>query len=704
MNRIAIAINRSSWTLAAIAMVAIMLSACANIGTPEGGPRDYIPPRVMKTSPMNGTVNFNGNKVVITFDEIVQLKDQQSKVVVSPAQKSQPTIRNTGSKITIEFRDTLKPNTTYVIDFTNSIEDNNEGNVLDGYSYAFSTGSEIDSMQISGMVLRASDLEPMQHVLVGIHSNLSDSAFATTPFERICRTNDLGQFTMRNLKPGRYHVFALNDMDGNYLMARTEDMAFCDSVIVPSVTSYTSQDTVFTFDRRVDTIVTATHSEYRPNNVLLCMFNENYKQQYLKTFKRLGDNRLYIGLGAPSKELPRLRILKPESHNADWCRLERSMAGDSLIYWLTDSSLIKSDSIAIEVSYMRTPQSGIDTLVAATDTLQFALRRSASQLKQQEQLRKEREKRDKEISLLIEKRDKAAAAGKDVTEMELDLAALRKEQEAEVPVLNMTLESTDIGVTDSIAFKFDVPIDTIYNKRIHLRQMQADSTWADVTLEPVARANEYSEMRYVIPMRLTPGGEYKLTVDSTAFYSIYNITNKTLEQTLKVKNLEEYANLYFKVSNLGGKKAFVELLNSSDKPVMRSSVEADGESAFENVTPGTYYARLVIDANGNGIWDTGNYNRHLQPEEVYYFPKQLKLRRNWDVEQAWDIYALPLDKQKPESVRRNKPETRNNPLNKTDNKKKTNEEEEEDEFNNSSFGRNAYSGNKYNDYRNGSQR
>ena len=699
MNRIKTAASHIKM-VATTVVVLIIVTACANIGSPEGGPRDYTPPRVTKTSPANGALDFKGNKVEITFDEIVQLKDQQSKVVVSPAQKSQPSIKNLGRKITVEFRDTLLPNTTYVIDFTNSIEDNNEGNVLDGYSYAFSTGDKIDSMQISGMVLRANDLEPMQHVLVGLHSNLNDTAFTTTPFERICRTNDRGQFTMRNLKPGKYHVFALNDMDGNYLMARTEDMAFCDSVIVPSVTSYTSQDTVFTFDHRVDTVVTATHSEYHPNNVLLCMFNENYKQQYLKTYQRLGGNRLYIGMGAPAKALPELRIISPERHNAKWNRLERNAAGDSLIYWLTDSSLIKSDSIAIEVSYMRTPPSGIDTLVAATDTLQFALRRNSAQLKQQEQLRKEREKRDKEISQLIEKRDKTAAAGKDATEIELDIAALRKEQEAEIPVLKTPLESTDIGVADSIAIKFDVPIDTIYNRRIHLRQMQADSSWVEIELPPMVKANSWNEMRYVIPMRLTPGGEYKLTLDSTAIYSIYNITNKALEQNLKVKTLEEYANLYFKVSNLGGKPAFVELLNGSDKPVMKSTVKANGEAAFENVTPGTYYARLTLDANGNGIWDTGNYNRHVQPEEVYYFPKPLKLRRNWDVEQAWDIYSLPLDVQKPDDVRRNKSESRNNLLNKTDNKKKTSDDEEEDEFNNSSFGRNAYSGNKYNDYRN----
>ena len=695
--------------MAMMALAAIALTSCANIGSPEGGPRDYTPPRVVKTSPANGAVNFTGKKVEITFDEIVQLKDQQTKIVISPAQKTQPTVKNLGKKVTIEFRDTLKPNTTYVIDFTNSIEDNNEGNVLDGYSFAFSTGDAIDSLQVSGMVLRANDLEPMQHVLVGIHSNLSDTAFTTTPFDRISRTNDRGQFTVRNLKPGRYHIFALNDMDGNYYMARTEDMAFCDSIIVPSVSSYTSQDTTFTFDHRVDTVVTATHREYLPNDVLLSMFNENYRQQYLKTYKRLGDNRLYVGLGAPTRQLPQLRVLQPEGHSESWSRLERNVAGDSLIYWLTDSAMIKTDSLRIELSYMRTPPEGTDTLVAACDTLKFDLMRNSSQMKEREEKLKEREKRQKEISHLIEKRDKAASQGKDVTEMDLDIAALRKEEKADEPVLAANLQSTDIGVADSIAFTFDAPLDTVYNKRIHLRQMQPDSSWTDVALPPMVKADEWSEMRYVIPMRLSPGGEYELTVDSTAFYSIYNLTNRTLQQKLKVKTLEEYSNLYLKVNSLDGRAAIVQLLDGGGKPVMTTTLAAGTtEAAFENVTPGTYYARLVIDANANGIWDTGNYARHQQPEEVYYFPKQLKLRRNWDVDQTWDIYAMPLDMQKPEKILKNKPESRNGLADKAKDKNKKNsssdEEDEEDEFNNSSFGRNAYSGNKYNDYRNGTQR
>ena len=212
------------WLLTAV--VGLVLAACASIGSPEGGPRDYTPPQVVKTSPEAGSINFKGQKVEITFDEIVNLKDQLKKVIISPAPKTQPLIRTMGKKVTVEFREPLLENTTYVIDFSNAIEDNNEGNQLDGYSFAFSTGDQIDTLAMSGIVLRAKDLEPMQHIIVGLHSNLDDTAFTRLPLERVSRTNDLGKFTLRNLKPGSYHVFAINDVDGDYRMARTEDIAF----------------------------------------------------------------------------------------------------------------------------------------------------------------------------------------------------------------------------------------------------------------------------------------------------------------------------------------------------------------------------------------------------------------------------------------------------------------------------------------------
>ena len=314
---------RARWTYWFVTLAAaLLLAACASIGSPEGGPRDYTPPQVVKTSPQAGSVNFTGQKVEITFDEIVNIKDQQKKVIVSPAPKTQPLIRAVGKKVTIEFREPLEENTTYVIDFSNAIEDNNESNQLDGYAFAFSTGEDIDTLAVSGIVLRTNDLEPMQHVIVGLHSNLDDTAFTNIPLERVSRTNDLGKFSILGLKPGNYHVFAINDVDGDYRMVRTEDIAFLDEIIVPTTDQYTSQDTLFTFDRRIDTVITATHTLFLPNDLLLSMFNEGYRSHYVRQTGRPADNKLHVLFGAPNDSLPQLDIIRPAEHQQDWYRVD----------------------------------------------------------------------------------------------------------------------------------------------------------------------------------------------------------------------------------------------------------------------------------------------------------------------------------------------------------------------------------------------
>ena len=336
-------------------LVTVMLAACANIGSPEGGPRDFTPPRVLKSSPEAGALNVKGNKVEITFNEIVNIKDQMKKVSVSPVQKDQPIIKSLGKKIVVEFRDDMLPNTTYTIDFSNSIEDNNEGNQLDGYAFSFSTGDQIDTLRIAGIVLRARDLEPMQHVLVGAYSQcLDDTAFTRLPMERITRTNSRGEFTLMGLKPGRYRVFALNDMDGDYHMARTEDYAFIDTVIEPTVGTYTSTDTIFTFDRRVDSVMTATHTAFLPNDLLLSMMNEEYQSLYLKKTERTSPAKLHVLMSTVSPQLPRLDIISPANHEQDWYALQGTARNDSLFYWLTDSTLIKADSIKVALTYLRT--------------------------------------------------------------------------------------------------------------------------------------------------------------------------------------------------------------------------------------------------------------------------------------------------------------------------------------------------------------
>lgn len=199
-----------------IVLLGGLVYSCANMSRPGGGPRDTEPPRYLRSKPLPDAVNVTDNRIEIDFDEIIQVENPSEKIIVSPPQIEAPKIQAQGKKLRIELLDSLRPNTTYTIDFGDAIVDNNEKNALTGYAFSFSTGDSRDSLQISGLLLNAEDLEPITGMLVGVYSNLDDTAFTTLPMERIASSDALGHFTIRNLKPGRYRVVALKDMNRDY--------------------------------------------------------------------------------------------------------------------------------------------------------------------------------------------------------------------------------------------------------------------------------------------------------------------------------------------------------------------------------------------------------------------------------------------------------------------------------------------------------
>lgn len=642
-------------------LIAALLYSCASIGRPTGGNKDIDPPVFTGSNPAPNSTNVKNQSIVLHFNEYIVLKDQSTKVVVSPAQKENPSIRANGKRINIELRDTLIPNTTYSIDFSDAIQDNNENNPLQGFSFAFATGDTIDTLQISGIVLNARDLEPQKEFFVGVHSCLDDSAFSKLPLERIARTNELGQFTIRNIKPGRYHIFALNDADRNYKFARSEDLAFLDEIIVPSVTEIETMDTVFTSQMVTDTIYKATHSLFLPNDILLSSFNEDYKSLYLVNNERTSDRRFNVLFSAPSDSLPTLEVLKPEGfdNSKKWYILDNSQHNDTLNYWITDTMLIKSDSIRVNMRYLHTDTNDMRTFT--NDTIYFNLKKMKKKGNKKVEKKKEEEGKDSLDSIPQIQLLKFAAAS-----------------------------SGTIDVYAPFRFKSEEPIDSINPAMIHLKQ-KIDTIWEDRGIVELKRDSASSILNYKVEYDWEPGGTYGITIDSLAITGIYGLYNGTISQEFKVKELEEYSNLFFKVNVTDS--AFVELLDKSDKVVRTAPVE-NGMADLFNINPGEYYARIVLDANGNGKWDTGNYSQHLQPEEVYYFSKKLNLKQNWDIEETWDIYELPIDVQKPMAIKKNKPK------NYREQTKPEDEEEEEEEFGTNFNNMNSYTGNKYNDTRN----
>lgn len=622
-----------------IIIAAAVMYSCTNIGNPSGGPIDKTPPIFMRSNPTPNAVNVKDRKIEIFFDEIVTLKDPSTKIIVSPAQTEMPRMSALGRKVTVELVDSLLPNTTYTIDFSNSIQDNNEGNAIDNFAFAFSTGSVIDSMRVSGYVLDSRTLEPMQSVVVGLQSNLADSAFHKEKLQRVALTNDRGQFTIRNVSPGSYHIFALKDLDRDYKFGNpTEDIAFLDSIIVPSIGSREAADTVYNDLNEIDTIMRATRPAYFPNDILLSMFNEDRKSQYLANNLRVDSTRISLTFAAASDTLPSLSIVGRNDVPDQWYTLERSQTNDTLTYWIRPPHLVSADTLMVATTYLRTDTAS--NLSWGTDTLKFTFQRQKAKKK----------KKNEETDSLEQ-----------IRFMELH------------PLANGTQE-----VYAPLLLQTGTPIERYSREAFHLqRKLQNDTTFYPAEIKSIAlRDSTLNRRDLMLKVDWEPGAAYTLAVDSLAMTDIYGLQTKPLKVDFNVRKMEEYGNIVFNIPAVRD-SAIVELLDGTEKIVLRAPVKSH-RAELLNLLPGKYYARLFIDRNGNGKYDTGNYDMHLQPEETVYYPGAINLKKNWDVEQTWDIYATPIDKQKPEAIKKNKPERKK--WEKVNTEKTETDEDEENGF------------------------
>lgn len=631
---------RKALLLPAAIFLALLLHACASIGNPSGGPRDERPPRFRGADPAPGATGVSPQKVVLEFDELINVKDAFTAVVVSPTSEQTAKVSTQGRRIIVQMPDSLAPNTTYTIDFGNSIEDINEANKLGGFTYSFSTGPTLDTLRIAGMVLGARDLEPQQQTIVGVHSLTEDSVFRTMRLERVAKTDDRGRFIIRGLAPGRYRVFALGDLNNDYRWDNPEEaIGFHDVMVSPTAERVVVTDTVYNLlTAQPDTVVSRERTRFLPNDLLIPFFNIDYKPQYVVDYQRVDSTQIRVILNARTPRPAALALTGPPGYDR-WYRMERSAGNDTLTYWIEPRDIVKTDTLRLALTYQALDAVG--GMEVRRDTLQFVTPRPRA-------VKKEKKKKDTDT-----------VAAPPTPHIELRLSASGS-QEVDAPLY----------------MEFSTPLDTLFASRFHLEQ-KVDTLWKPLDMPLPVLADSLTLRRYRMDYPWEYGTTYRLTVDTLAAVGLYGLTPKPLKQELRVRPEEDYGHLRLLVTGVPDSVAAVaELLNSSDTPVRAVAVEG-GSAIFTNLQPGTYYARLFLDRNGNGVYDTGSYHLWEQPEPTYYYPKKINLKKNWEITQSWDINAVAVDAQKPEAIKKNKPEQT-----KRGRKKQTagEEEEEEEEF------------------------
>lgn len=592
------------------AFLLIVIYSCANMGTPNGGPYDEKPPKFISSLPLPNQTNYKGKKIEILFDELIQIDKPSENVIITPPQMELPIVRAAGRKIIIELKDTLKDNTTYTVDFTNSISDNNEKNIFENYSFAFSTGPVIDTLEVSGTLLNAENLEPMGGITIGLHSNLNDTAFVKEPFVRTSRTDEKGHFTVRNIAPGTYHIFALNDVNRDYKFDQPgEDIAFIDSVVIPTFELTTRQDTTWKDTLTIDTIRTVGYTHFMPDDIEMRLFKEQFVRQYMVKPERPNANIFTLRFNAPVDTIPVPVPLNFTPTDSAWYFVQKTEGGKSINYWLTDSTVWKRDTLEMSVTYPKSDS--LNILRAQIDTVSLLMRKRPAEKKKK-----------------------------------------RKEGEPEpIIFLGMQIDAPgSMDVFDTISVTFDQPVPDL-KKEVFMLDQKVDTVWNPVEFDFFPDST--NSLNYFIRRPWKYAEEYRLVVDSAAIFSLYDQWNDNFSGEFKIKKEDEYGHLYINVEGVDT-TAFVELLNSSDVPIRKVKVK-DGGVLFMNLKPDKYYTRIILDINDNGKWDTGNYAEKRQPEEVFYYPKLFDIMQNWQVEETWNVDSTPLNKQKPLEITKNKP-------------------------------------------------
>jgi uncharacterized protein (DUF2141 family) len=621
--------NWNRHKLPALLMLMIVVYSCASMGNPDGGPYDEEPPKFVRSTPKPFAINSKERKVTIEFDEFIKLEKAAEKVVVSPPQLEQPEIKASGRKVVVGLVDSLRPNTTYTIDFADAIVDNNEGNPLGNYAFTFSTGTTIDTMEVSGTVLSASDLEPVKNIQVGLHSDLSDSAFMKKPFDRVSRTDSRGHFSIRGIAPGKYRIYALMDGNQNYLFdSKTEMIAFSDSIIIPAMEDAMRQDTIWKDSLTIDTIKSVGYTRFLPDDIILRAFKEENDRQYLTRSERDKENHFVLTFSARADTLPTLKGLNFDERDA--FIIEKTDRNDSICYWIKDSLIYQMDTLEIQMDYLATDT--LDRLVPQTDTLFLANKltraeREKLEAKAAEEKEKERKKKEKKGEKI-------------------------EPEPTKFLTLNVDAPSA-FDLDRNVYLSFDEPVASIDTAAIHM-EIKKDSLWEEIPFLFVS--DSVLPRKYEILAEWEPEKEYQLSIDSMAFKGVYGLHTNKVKQTMKVKKLDEYGTILLNITGADS-TAVVELLDGSGKVLRQQRITPQNTADFYYLNPGTkFYIRLFNDRNGNGVWDTGKYSEHLQPEEVYYFPKVWEMKANFEFEENWNINAVPVEKQKLDEIKKQKPE------------------------------------------------
>jgi uncharacterized protein (DUF2141 family) len=541
---------------ACLCLIALLIVSCAQIVPPSGGKKDTTPPRAKKYIPDSAAIHFKSKTVEILFDEFIQLKDLNNQLIISPPMEKLPEVKVKNKTLLLEFREPLKDSTTYTINFGTAIQDIHESTPIDNFRYVFSTGSYIDSLKVSGVVTNAFTHLPEKGVMVMLHNHLEDSVPYKKEPAYFSRTDVNGKYTILNVKPGKYRVFALRDGNSNYRYDAEEMIGF-----------------------KSDTL-DLNHND----TVNISMFKEVNKQR-LKRAYQAGFGKIIFCFNKPA-EHPEIKALN-HSFQKNEELLEYNTAGDSITYWFTNPVV---DTLRLQIS-----ESG-----KIYDTVRYRLITKERVLKENKGV-----KPSLRLKVNANKANLFDLGASLLLDADQPIVSRNKDFYSKCTLLEDTLKK-NLFPKGSLRF-----VNTERNQRLQ--------SWKD-TCKVIKENTKYH-------LLILPG----------AFTNIFGWTNDTLTTEFKTQELRYYGTMKMRLHLPPGKYIY-QLLDEKEGIVHEQRVKNEGEEIYyENLPPAKYHARLIVDENDNGKWDTGNYLKGKQPERVIYDIEPILIRSNWDPDFDWYV-------------------------------------------------------------------
>jgi len=569
-------------------IVALILTGCAKEMAPTGGPKDTYAPEVKKANPKPNSLHFDSKKISITFNEFLSLKDASQKVTISPPLNKKPEVRLKGKTVIVELNDTLRQNTTYNINFRDAIRDYTEGNIKDNFQYVFSTGGEIDTIFISGVVKNAATGLPVENVQVGLYNNIYDSVVAKEKPLYYSITNKAGEFTINNIKKGEYKIFALSDIANDMLYKLpNEKVAFLDETLKPETykdiaydtlkiikeISAESGDTIF-----ADTIIQKSIVASTIEKIRLNLFEPDYQKQFVKTSSRPRRNLINIVLNREPYSETTLRTFD-DTNFVQVC----SQRPDSLLFVIPSFEMTLSDTLKAVLEYGFLDS--LENLTIQKDT----------------------------ITLAVEKN--------------------KVFDNDTIVTFTSNIVGNVLDKNKKLVLNFNHPVNSIDFEKIKLFTVE-DTVKKAIDFNTTL---DTTKSLLTIDYQFVQSNSYEMIFDSLAISDIYEQYSHPKSLKFRVPDESEYGVLAVNIVGEIENNSVIELYDNSKNIVWQSFYPTTQTLTINDLKPGKYTLRLFIDSNGNKKWDTGDYYKKLLPELVLTYSKDITIRANWDTEITWNL-------------------------------------------------------------------